>query len=250
MAGRSGSTRVEVSGSPERPRIRTSSGMLAARILSGPTATADPVRVALVATQALLLGGDHAELSVRVGAGLDLELVEVGGTVAYDADGRGSAWSADVEIDRGGRLRWAAEPFVVADGAAVQRRTGIRLAEEAAAALRETFVLGRTGERGGSLVARTRVDLVGAPLYAEDLDLSDADLRSRPGVLGPARVLDQLAVFGGRAPDVAGPSGAGCRRFELDGPGTVIRYLGPELARSPLADLWQRWRPGLCAVRV
>ena len=48
-------------------------------------------RVGLVATTALLLGGDHVEIDIDVGPGAWLEVVEIAGTVAYDADGVASS---------------------------------------------------------------------------------------------------------------------------------------------------------------
>lgn|GEM_PF-263418 len=143
-------------------------GALSARVLStGPHAA----RVALVATRALLLGGDHVRTEVRVGPGVELELVEVSGTVAYTGRGRAASWVVDVVVDDGGLLVWDALPFVVAEGADVVRRTDVRLGAGAAALLRETLVLGRTGETGGRLRSTTRVEQVDAPVGGGAPDL-------------------------------------------------------------------------------
>ena len=199
-------------------------------------------RIGLVAVTALLLGGDAVEISVRVGAGASLEIVEMAGTVAYNARGEASSWTVRAEVAQGASLRWHGEPFVVSDGANVLRHSSIRLAPGARAALRETVVLGRSGETGGSLTSRTRVDLAGRPLLVEDLDLSDPAARALVGVLGmphgpPHRVLDSVLLLGEPAPQDALVG----LRFDLDGPGTLARWTGAELAASPMPEIWRRW---------
>ena len=78
-------------------------------------------RVALVPEQAVLLAGDHVEVTVRVARGAALEIVEPGGTVAYAMRGRTARWDVSVEVEEGGSLIWHGEPFVVAEGADVMR---------------------------------------------------------------------------------------------------------------------------------
>lgn len=234
-------TRVGAYRDAGRVRCDLRPGALSPRVLStGPGV----VRVALVATRALLLGGDRVRVEVHVGEGVELELVEVSGTVAYAGRGRSASWDADVRVDAGGLLVWDALPFVVADGADVERTTRVSLAagggrrEPGVALLRETLVLGRSGEVGGRLRSRTRVDLSepgaaptsrgvggtgesatpdgsGPPwrsdparpehvreLFVEDLDLDDD--RALPGILGDARVVDSVLCLGTRPPVALG----------------------------------------------
>lgn len=234
-------TRVGAYRDAGRVRCDLRPGALSPRVLStGPGV----VRVALVATRALLLGGDRVRVEVHVGEGVELELVEVSGTVAYAGRGRSASWDADVRVDDGGLLVWDALPFVVADGADVERSTHVALARGGAlgaggvALLRETLVLGRTGEVGGRLRSRTHVDLSapgaaptsrgvggtgesatpdgsGPPwrsdparpghvreLFVEDLDLDDD--RTLPGILGDARVVDSVLCLGTRPPVALG----------------------------------------------
>ena len=75
------------------------------------------VRLALVATQALLLAGDHVRIEVVVHGPVQLDLVETAGTVAYDMRGGSASWEVDVVLRNGARLTWDGEPFVVAAGA-------------------------------------------------------------------------------------------------------------------------------------
>lgn len=195
-------TRVAV----ERPtglgapvRVRTSDGLLAARIVSRDGTRAE---VALVAGSAMLLGGDHVVVSVRVDAGCALTLTDVAGSVAYDGDGRECRWDADVRLGPGACLTWAGLPFVVADGADVRRTTTARLGSDARLTLRETVVLGRAGERGGRIALRTDIaDDVG-PILVEELAASGD--RPVPGVLGGHTVIDTLTDVRGAAPEPPG----------------------------------------------
>ncbi|HEY5882036.1 MAG TPA: urease accessory protein UreD [Nakamurella sp.] len=229
-------TVIAVDPAPGRARVRHTPGPVAARVQRVDERGA---RVALVATTALLLGGDHVEFDVRVGPGAWLDIVETAGTVAYDAPGAASGWTVRADVAEGGTLTWSGEPFVIADGANVVRATTIDLAAGASACLRETLVFGRAGEAGGALRATTRVRRTGAELLVEDLDLPDSDARRAPGLLGPFRVIDTVLRLGTRAPESpALPVGT---RYELAGPGTVARVLDTDTDRSGLDAVWRDW---------
>ena len=236
-------TRLRVTAAGPRVRVDSSGGPLAVRTLAADAASA---RVAFVATQALLLAGDHVEVVVEVGPGITLDILEVAGTVAYDAAGAGSSWSIRASVGESGWLIWRGEPFVVASGANVTRCSEVALAAGATAVIRETLVLGRSGEVGGALINRIRVTYAGTPLLAEDLDLSAAADRCRPGLLGAARVVDAAMFLGERAPDR--PRVPVGHRFDLAGPGTLARVLRSDLAGSPVQAWFSAWvgpiRPG------
>ncbi len=220
-------TRLVVDVVDGRHRVRMRHGLLRAQRLHGPP---DRARVALVGQTALLLGGDEVEIRIDVGPDAVLELSEVAGTVAYDGRGRSASWTTRITVDHGAQLVWAGEPLVVADGADVTRCTSIDLSDGARATLRETVVLGRSGELGGTLRSRVRVQRGDRLVLLEDLLLDPGD-RHGPGLLGGHRVVDSLLVLGARPPDV----GDGAVRFELVEPDcTLTRYLGSELAESPL----------------
>jgi urease accessory protein len=229
-------THIAVHPAPGRARLTVSEGQISPRIIR---VTATGARIGLVATGALLLGGDHVEFDIDVGPGMWLELVETAGTVAYDAGAIASSWTVRIRVATGGVLLWAGEPFVVAQGANVHRRSVIDLAGTAVACLRETLVLGRTGETGGSLRSTLSVRLDGRLLAIEDLDLTSADHRSLPGVIGTARIIDTVALLGRKAPvDPALPPGS---RFDLDGPGTLARCLTTSFAESPMGPIVTAW---------
>lgn len=230
-------TLIAVDPAPGRARVTHTPGPVAARIQR---VDAGGARVALVATTALLLGGDHVEFDVRVGAGGWLDVVETAGTVAYDAQGGASSWTVRATLAAGARLTWSGEPFVVADGANVHRVTDLDLAAGATACLRETLVLGRSGERGGAVRARTRARRDGRELLVEDLDLSVVAARRAPGMLGGYRVVDSVLLCGVAAP--ATPELPTGTRYDLAGPGTLARVLAADTDRSGLGPVWRRWR--------
>ncbi|WP_338749883.1 urease accessory protein UreD [Janibacter alittae] len=236
-------TRIRVERVDGRTRITdlTASRFLRPRLLGG-----DPERprVALVANCASLLAGDDLRLDVHVGAGAHLELVEPSGTVVYNSDGELARWSAQVRVEEAGRLVWGAAPFVVSGGARVQRHTGIDLAPEAVVLLRETLVLGRSGESGGRLRSVLRADLERRPLFVEELALDDERLRDSPAVLGGARVLGTVALLGTRPEELVHP-----HESVLHGPGAIRRELHAEahLDEAALAPTWDRWRETLTA---
>ena len=225
-----GGARIEVERVGDRTRVRTASGLLRAQQVHG---TADRPRVALVAATALLLGGDQVDLVVRVGPGARLDLVEVAGTVAYP--GAPALWSVHLTLGAGSALTYAGRPFVVAAGSEVDRSLTVDLGPGARLAMRETVVLGRTGETGGGGRNRVRVTIGGSDVLVEEQPLDPA-VRLLPGVLGEARVLDSVLVLG---PHPATDPPAGAATFLLAHDlGWSTRWLGTEFADSPLDVFW------------
>ncbi|MBJ7328891.1 MAG: urease accessory protein UreD [Solirubrobacteraceae bacterium] len=218
-------TRIEIvatrDGSVTRLTRLAGRGLLRARMLP---ADGDVARVALVQTAASLLTGDRVQIDVRCGPGARLRLVDVAAIVAHDVRG-GDPAEMDVRLEVGARARleWDAQPFVLVAGADVRRHTEVELRGGGAALLRDTLVLGRARELAGRLVTSTEVVRDGRPLHVESLDTGDVGLLRSPAVIGGAKVIDTLALYGARAEDAAA--------FQLAGPGSIR----PTLARS-LAD--------------
>jgi urease accessory protein len=191
-------------------------------------------RVALVQTAATLLRGDRCGLRVVLGPGARLELVETGATVAHDARGGPAARvRVEVELAEGARLRWLGRPLVLAAGCAVERETTVTLAAGAVALLRETVVLGRSGERPGALSSTLRAVHAGRPLLHERID---AGPLTSPLVAGDASVVDAVLLLGARGTDLPGAS-------QLAGPGTLWRALhrrdvDPDHPARAVADAW------------
>ena len=227
-----GRTEICVSQVDGRPRLRARSGLLRAQQVRSPDGW---TKIGLIASTALLLGGDQVELRVDVGPGARLWLFEVAGTVAYPGRGLSASWRVNVRVAEDAQLIMAAEPFVVAAGAEVDRSFSLDVEGSGAALVRETLVLGRSGEVGGRLRNQTSIRRDGALVAREDQRL-DPVTRRLPGVLGDERVVDSVSEFPAGA---SGPSVVGATRFALaDGAGTVTRWIGSELASSPLHAAW------------
>ena len=220
-----------------RAKLKLTGGNLAPRVISQ---DATGAKVALVATTALLLGGDRVDLELAVGPGAWLEIVETAGLVAYDAGGAASAWRVDATVGAGGLLLWHGEPFVVSNGANTLRSSRFELATGAATCVRDTVVLGRIGESGGAVRVRNQVRDDSGPVLVEELDLTDQRGRELPGLLGPATVVDTITLVGARRPPLPVlPVGY---VFELDGAtATIGRVLRTGLAGSPVSTWWSAW---------
>ncbi|MCK9792544.1 urease accessory protein UreD [Isoptericola sp. 4D.3] len=239
--------RGTVPGAPVR--VRTRDDLLAVRTVARGAAHAE---VALVATGAVLLGGDHVAVQVRVADGCALTLTDVGGTVAYDGEGRPCRWDVEVRLGAGARLDWAGLPFVVSSGADVTRSTDAVLGAGARLLLRETAVLGRDGELGGRVVLRSTVRDDDGPLLVEEVVA--AGERPVPGVLGGRRVIDSITDLHGApddgpppsgGPDHAPPGADGAVTLRLERGGTLTRWLGTSAHLSPLhrSHLWRDHPP-------
>ena len=158
-------TRVDVTRRGGRQRLDLVGGLLRPQVvLDRP----DHARIGLVATTALLLGGDEVELEVRVGEGASLELFDVAGTVAYHGRGQSASWRVTIVLENGACLDYAGAPVVVSDGADVSRTLDLGLDPTAGVRLRETVVLGRSGQVGGRLRSRTEITVGGRPVLLED----------------------------------------------------------------------------------
>ena len=182
------------------------------------------VRVALVQTSAILVGGDDVGLDVEVGPGAALVLRELSATLAHPM-ARGvppARQRLRVCVAAGGRAVVAEEPVIVAGDARLVREVRIDLAQDARVLHRDTLVLGRHDETGGSARAHMRVTRDGLPLLDDTVDTSRATARS-PAVLGTARVVAGLALFG--APPRVLPRDA----FALSPRDTLLRRLAPTL---------------------
>ena len=230
-------TRIAVRGDGRRARIAR---LEAGRFVGPRPVSVDGtrVRIALVGLCATLLAGDDVRIDIDVGRGVQLDLIEPSGMVAYDAKGARSSWAGTITVAEGSAVTWSCAPFVVAAGADTSRDFDIELGPRAALLMRETLVLGRSREVGGALRSRLRADHEGRPLLHEDLDLRDAAARAAPGILGDNRVLGTVALLG-----VTPPSLAGTHETTLAGPGGLARALAVEAhhTQDRLDDTWWRW---------
>ncbi|MCQ1947693.1 urease accessory protein UreD [Arthrobacter sp. zg-Y1116] len=255
---------VEPSGEGARFALLDQGHYLAPRPVAGGSggsggSGARQLRVALIGIHMMLLGGDDVRIEVAVGPGVTLEVVEPAGMVAYDAEGKQARWTLEAVLDEGAVLIWEGAPFVAAAGSNVLRETRVKLGVGARVLLRETLVLGRSGEEAGPLRSITRLTGPNGDYLYEDLDLRGTRQRA-VGVLGTAKVLSSATAAGWRPqslhPNGAGPvggprpgNGAGrgdgsARRLDLAAEGAVIRALSDtahEAAREtdPVYRSWK-----------
>jgi urease accessory protein len=194
-------------------------------------------QVALVQSRASLIASDDIALSVEVGEGAALELIELGAMVALNARGGGRArMRARVSVGPRGRLVWLGQPLVAGEGSDVSSTISIELDDDAVMLRGESVVLGRAGERSGSLVSRTRVSLAGMPVLDETLDTRCVSLRS-PVVAGDATTIAAVTLAGVR--DGAPPLGA----MQAFGRATAWRSVGGSVeVGAAAASVAERWR--------
>jgi urease accessory protein len=153
-------------------------------------------------------------------------------------NGAHASWNVTIELAAAASLVWAGEPFVVAEGAFVHRSTTIRLDAGASMAWRETLVLGRHGERPGSLRQEVTVSGHGdVPVLHEELALG---LDTSPLLLGGARAIGSVLVLGHRLPSDI-PVGTGAR-YELEAEGTLVRHLASDAHLAVLGSVWSAAR--------
>lgn len=221
------STRIAVTAGEPRVHVELAVGALAPRLISR---DATHAHIAVAAAGMVLLGGDHLHIEIDVGAGCTLEIEDVGGTVAYCGDP--SSWTLDVRIGTGATLLWNGLPFIVTQGAVVERRSSFTLQSDARAVIRETLVLGRHGEQGGELISALSVVDAEGPILIERLEADGG--APEPGVLGGNRVIDAVIAVGFRPP--ARPTD-----LEFDRPGAMARHLSDHTHGSPLDPVWSAW---------
>jgi urease accessory protein len=194
--------------------------------------------VALVQSRASLLAGDELAMTIQVGQGATLELEEIGATVAYDCrGGEPTRVAINIEVADGGRLVWLSQPLVVADGARATRTTNAELHGSGRLLIGETVVLGRAGETGGELNARTRITINGAPAVDERLAAGHATPLRSAVVAADATVIAALTLAGVRA--AAPPAGT----LQAHLPASLWRLTGTavavERAAAPVRLCWR-----------
>lgn len=192
-------------------------------------------QVSLVPEGALLLSGDDVLIEVYVGCGLRLELVEPGGTVAYVMEGGSASWEVRIDLAAKATLVWAGEPFVVSAGATVDRTTTVTVGSGAVLAVREMLVLGRHGERPGTVRQELAVTgPLGVPILHETFHVGP---QSSSLLLGGARAIGTVLLVGGRLPVTSDGT-----RLDLHEEGTVVRSLATEAHRAAPVQAWRAAR--------
>ncbi|WP_181771961.1 urease accessory protein UreD [Amycolatopsis pittospori] len=173
------------------------------------------------------LGGDELKLTIRVGPGASLRLSGVAATIALPGPhGEGSSSLVDVLVESGGSLEYLPEPTVVTARARHSAVLRAALAPDAYLHTREVLVLGRAGERPGSLVTTQHVTRGEVPLLRQTLEIGDSTLDSSLAHLAGRRVLATDLVVGG--PSLPEASGEWWSRTPLAAGGTLTTSLAAD----------------------
>ena len=171
------------------------------------------------------LGGDELLLSIHVGPGAALRLSGVAATLALPGlHGETSRSTVDISIGPGGSLEYLPEPTVITARARHVAEFRCALAADAYLHTREVLVLGRAGERPGSLVSSQDVVRDGVAVLRQTLTIGDSTLDGSLAVLAGRRVLASDLVVGGA--EVAPASGEWWARTPLAGGGSLTTSLG------------------------
>jgi urease accessory protein len=189
---------------------------LAARAVHG---RAGWTRIVLVQTNAGPLAGDRIEVDVEVESGAALELTATAATLAYPASEQATI-SVSCRVGAGARLVWLAQPVILAAGCDLVTSVDLELADDAAAVVRETVVLGRHAETAGRYRGTIRCELARRPLLRDEVRIEGADRTTALVALGDARAVATLAILGVRPAAEAEPD-----ELELHGEGRLLRIL-------------------------
>jgi urease accessory protein len=154
----------------------------------------------------------------------------------------GSSLELNVSVAEGGCLDWHLQPMIASTGCSFSQRVRVILADGAALRWSEEIVLGRHGEEPGRLSLRLDVDIDGEPLLRHQLELGPGVAGwDGPAVVGTNRAVGLVLLAGpGTAhggQGVRSPrrgAGTGWAIMDLDGPGTLISAVGPDLSHLRL----------------
>ncbi|RDI31143.1 urease accessory protein UreD [Lentzea flaviverrucosa] len=153
--------------------------------------------VHLVSSVTAPLGGDSLSLTVEVGPGASLELRGVAATLLLPGSS-GEESSSSVRFLVEGSVRYLPEPTVVTSRANHTSVVEAELDGHAQLRTREVLVLGRAGEKPGTVTSSMRATRCGKPLLHQQLvvgdplvDASAAGLAGRR-VVGTEVVLDSV----------------------------------------------------------
>lgn len=149
-------------------------------------------------------GGDRMDLRATVGAGAHLGLTTQAAERAYRADSDVARVTSEVSVGEGGVLSWLPQELILFDGAALDRRLRVDLANDARLLLVEPVVLGRAAMcealRDVTFRDRIEVNRGGAPLYRDAIRLA-GDVQARMARRALGRGAGAMALVLYVAPD-------------------------------------------------
>ncbi|MEV6712938.1 urease accessory protein UreD [Lentzea sp. NPDC051208] len=182
--------------------------------------------VHLVSSVTAPLGGDSLSLTVEVGPGASLELRGVAATLLLPgASGEESSSSVRFLVE--GTVRYLPEPTVVTSRANHTSVVEAELDGHAELRTREVLVLGRAGEKPGTLSSLLRATRCGKPLLHQQLVVGDEAVDSSPAGLAGKRVVGTEVVLDSSAR--ASDGGEWWSVVPLAAGGTLATALGEDV---------------------
>jgi urease accessory protein len=213
---------------------------------------ADAARVCVAAGAAGPIGGDEYTLHVDVGAGSTLVLGDISATLLLPGPhGEVSRQRTDIHVAPSATLVWRPEPLIAAQDCHHVNDVRVALDSGARLLLREELLLGRHGERPGTVHQRLRVRLGGQPLYQQHLTIGPGIAGwDSPAVAGNHQAIGSLVVVDPAWNDGAPPTkllADDAARLPLAGPAVLISALAADSLAlrhsldSGLASLGPPW---------
>jgi len=143
-----------------------------------PNVDGEALEAVIINTGGGMTGGDCFTIDIALGAGAQL----VAGTAAaekiYRSTGPDAEMTVRLDVGAGGRLAWLPQECILFDGARLQRRIDIDLADNASLVMTEAVVFGRAamGEAvaGGLFCDRWRLRRGGRLVFADAARLDGA----------------------------------------------------------------------------
>ncbi|MCP2250261.1 urease accessory protein UreD [Lentzea aerocolonigenes] len=182
--------------------------------------------VHLVSSVTAPLGGDTLSLTVEVGPGASLDLRGVAATLLLPGSS-GALSSSVVRFVVSGSVRYLPEPTVVTSRANHTAVVEAELDGHAELRTREVLVLGRSGEKSGSLSTLVRATRCGKPLLHQQLVVGDPAVDASPAGLAGRRVVGTELVLD--AVDRAEGGGEWWSVVPLAAGGTLATALGDDV---------------------
>lgn len=165
----------------------------------------DAVEAIVLNTSGGLTGGDRFDATASAGPASRLILTTQAAERAYRSQSGTARVSTRLSVAKGAVLHWLPQELIVFDGASLDRRLDVDVAEGAEAVLVEPVVFGRRamGETNVFGTFRDRITLScdGAPVYRDRINLTgpiSAHL-DRPAIAGGMTALASVLYFGPRA---------------------------------------------------
>jgi urease accessory protein len=162
-----------------RRRQLHESGSLRVRF---PSPEAQGLSAVFVNTAGGIAGGDRFEFDITTGEGSRLNVTTAAAEKIYRAQGPAAQLNINLKAAAGSHLAWLPQETILFDGARVNRRIDIDLAESASLLLCEIVVFGRAamGEKmlSGSFADRWRLRRGGRLVFAETVRL-DGDIGAK-----------------------------------------------------------------------